>query len=376
MSLQNLKGPIWISAGETSGDIHGAELLKHLNGLMPGRRFIGMGGPAMERAGLECLFRMESLSVMGVTEVISHLPRIFRLLNGIEISLKLHRPEAIVVIDAPDFHFKVIEAAARLNIPVYYYISPKIWAWRQRRAKFIKAHVRRMISILPFEEDFYKRFGMTVDYVGNPLVDMLDLPRMEKIAAVPGRVGLLPGSRVSEIKPLLPEFAAAAAIMHSKRPELEFYCMRAPGVDENLLRSLWNSPAPLNVLDPDDRYAFMKQCSVIIAASGTATLECALLGVPTIVAYKVSALSGLVGRTLIKVPYVSLPNLILEREVFPEFLQDDCRGDRLASCALSWLNPQSKALERVQEDLEKLRRKVGGPGAALRAAELIAGDLA
>ncbi len=370
----NSNAPIWISAGETSGDIHGAELLKALRKALPDRRFIGMGGPAMREAGLDCLYDIKRLSVMGITEVVSHLPGIMRLFGEIEISLKLHRPAALVVIDSPDFHFRVIEKAAALNIPVYYYISPKLWAWRQGRAKFIKKHVKRLISILPFEEEFYKKFGVQVDYVGNPLVDLLNLEELDKIPPQPEYVGILPGSRKSEVLPLVPEFAAAASIMHAARPELEFHCVRAPGIDAEQLRALWKSPAPLHLHEPEGRYELMRRCNIIMAASGTATLECALIGTPTLVAYKVSALSGLVGKTFIKVPYVSLPNLIARKEVFPEFLQADCKGEKLAATALAWLRPQNSKLEELRKELAELRHKVGEPGVAERAARVIAQD--
>ncbi len=368
---------LWISAGEMSGDLHGAHLLNSLRQHAPDLRFIGMGGPAMRAAGLETFFRAEDLSVMGITEVLSQLPRILRMLSNIKEALVREKPSAIVVIDAPDFHFRVIKAARSLGIPVYYYISPKLWAWRQGRARFIRDNVRRLLSILPFEQDFYRRFGMEIDYVGNPLVDMINYPALQAFPPEPGLIGLMPGSRKREVTALLREFAGAARIMRQRLPDLEFACLRAPGMDESLLRSLWPDDLPLRFVDPDDRWTFMRRCQMLMAASGTAALESAIIGTPTIVAYKVSALSYAVGRLLVRVPFISLPNLIIGRGVFPELLQDQCDAAPLAETALRWLLPPpgEQPLDRVRQDLDEVRRLLGQPGAADRAAGIILGDL-
>lgn len=369
---------LWISAGEMSGDLHGAHLLKSLRQRAPDMRFIGMGGPALRAAGLETFFRAEDLSVMGITEVLGQLPRILRMLSGIKQALMREKPSAVVVIDAPDFHFRVIKAARSLGIPVYYYISPKLWAWRQGRAGFIRDNVRRLLSILPFEQDFYRRFGMEIDYVGNPLVDMIDYPALHAIPPEPGLIGLMPGSRKREVTALLREFAGAARIMRRRLPDLQFACLRAPGMEQSLLRSLWPDDLPIRFVDPDDRWTFMRRCQMLLAASGTAALESAIIGTPTIVVYKVSALSYAVGRLLVRVPFISLPNLVIGRGVFPELLQDQCDAIPLADAALRWLLPPpgEQPLDRVRRDLDEVRRLLGQPGAADRAAGVILGDLA
>ena len=368
---------IWISAGEISGDMHGALLLKALRKRDPNLRFIGMGGPHLRAEGLDALFRVEDLSVMGITEVLGHLPRILRMLSGIKEALAREKPSCIVVIDAPDFHFRVIKAARALNIPVYYYISPKVWAWRRGRARFIRNNVRRLFSILPFETEFYRRFGMEIDYVGNPLVDMINYPDLQAVSGEPGLLGFLPGSRKREVTALLREFAGAARILRRRLPHLRFACLRAPGIAESFLRSLWPEDVPVSFIDPDTRWTFMRRCEMLIAASGTVTLESAIIGVPTIVTYKVSPLSYAVGRLLVRVPFISLPNLILGREVFPELLQGKCDAAPLADAALRWLRPEPgrRPLERVHQDLDELRRLLGEPGAADRAAAKIVTDL-
>lgn len=372
------QAPLWISAGEISGDMHGAHLLKALGTLDPTLSFCGMGGVHLREAGLDALFRVEDLSVMGITEVIGHLPRIMGMLKDIKAALARVRPRAVVVIDAPDFHFKVVKAARELDIPVYYYISPKIWAWREGRAEFIKANVRKLISILPFEADFYRRFDMQVDYVGNPLVDIVDYPSLEGVLRENDLIGFLPGSRQKEINLLLPAFGGAARIMRQRLPHLSFVCLRAPGLDESRLRALWPEDVPVRFIAPDNRFAFMRQCRMLVAASGTVTLESAIVGTPAIVTYKVSRLSYAVGKMLVKVPHISLPNLIMGREVFPELLQEKCDPVPLADAALAWLLPQpgTNPLGEVQKDMDTIRTLLGKPGAATRAARVILDDLA
>jgi lipid-A-disaccharide synthase len=370
---------IWISAGELSGDIHGASLIKALSAQNSGLSFLGIGGLHMaEEAAFTPLFRIEELSIMGVTEVVSHLPRILRLLGRIKKSLAEHNPRAVIVIDAPSFHFRVIKAARALGIPVYYYISPKAWAWNEKRALFIKKNVRRLISILPFEVDFYKRFGMNIDYVGNPLVDMVDFDSIKDITPVPGKIGLLPGSRGKEISSLVPEFGKAARILLQKLPRLRFHMVRAPGVKEKTLRALWPADVPVAMAPPADRYAFMHSAEMLIAASGTVTLEAALTGTPTIVTYKVSPITFILARSVIKIPYISLSNLILGRDVFPELLQQESDGENIAKQALEWLAPENDAnpLETIRHDLAALQNAMGEKGAVTRAAKIILDDLA
>lgn len=368
----------WINTGELSGDMQGALLLKGLQKQLPKARFVGMGGVHLAGAGLETLFRIEDLSVMGITEVVGHLPKIFRMLTDIKAALAKVRPEAVIVIDAPDFHFRVIRAARELGIPVYYYISPKIWAWRERRAVFIRENVRRLISILPFEAKFYRRFDMRVDYVGNPLVDIVNYPALRHIKPDPDLIGFLPGSRKKEITSLLPSFGGAARILRQRLPHVSFACLRAPGLDESLLRDHWPDDVPVDFVSPDSRFAFMRRCKMLIAASGTVTLESAIVGTPTIVTYKVSPVSYAVGRLLLKVPFISLPNLILGREVFPELLQKDCDPVPLADAALRWLlaPPGNDPLETVREGMREVRGMLGEPGAADLAAQLILKDFA
>lgn len=366
---------IWINTGELSGDMHGAALLEALRKQDPDIRCIGMGGPYLRSSGQKALLRVEDLSVMGITEVLAYLPRIWRMLHRIKAELARTRPDAVVLIDAPDFNFRVAAAAHKLGIPVYYYISPKIWAWRTGRVNFIRKHVKRMFSILPFEIDFYRQHGMEVDYVGNPLMDMIAPASLDAITPLSTRIGLLPGSRRKEVESLLPEFGKAARLLLATHPNLSFHCVRAPSMTEEALRALWPSDIPLHMVEPEGRYAFLKSCAMLFAASGTATLETALIGVPTLVTYKVSPLSFWLGKRLVKVRFAALPNLILDREISPELLQDKADGEVIAAKACFWLDTPGM-LDRIRHELGVLRCRLGEPGAAGRAASIILDDLA
>ena len=387
-------GSIWVSVAEISGDIHAADLLKALALRCPGLRFRGIAGPSLmafsenasaagcEAAGLEgaslplftSILGIEELSVMGGTEVLSALPRIFRAWRKVRRDLEENRPDAVVLVDAPDFNFKIAKMACKLGIPVYYYISPKIWAWRSGRANFLKEYTRKVISILPFERDFYKKFGMDVPYVGNPLVAAMNLPELDKLEAVPGRVGLMPGSREKEVKALMLLFSRAAEIIAAQKPGVSFHCIQAPGISPDLIASLWQSKIPLHLESSAFRYRFMRSCDCILAASGTATLECALAGRPTVVTYKLSALTGYLARKVLNVKYVSLPNLILDKEVFPELLQGDARPELMAEHIMKWLCA-AKDRERVQADLAEIRTRLGSKSAPAEAAGIILDDL-
>ncbi|MFI3271414.1 MAG: lipid-A-disaccharide synthase [Pseudomonadota bacterium] len=370
INLDNKKGPLlWMNAGELSGDIHGAALLEALRRQNPDVECIGMGGAYMRAAGQRASLRVEDLSVMGGTEVLAYLPRIIKMLRQIKRELtasvqgkaakqNLHGVDAVVVIDAPDFNFRVIKMARKLNIPVYYYISPKIWAWRTGRVHFIKKHVKRVFSILPFEVDFYRQHGMEVDYVGNPLVDLVKPCDLDHIEPIPNRIGILPGSRRKELQSLLPRFGEAAQLLRKNHPNLTFHCVRAPSMTSEQITDLWPNDVPLEIVEPEGRYAFLRTCTMVMASSGTATLETALLRIPTLVAYTMSPLSGWLAKRLIKVKYAALPNLILEREVFPELLQDKATAQLLAAKAALWLStPQ--ALQHVHNELNVLRDVIG-----------------
>lgn len=366
---------IWISAGEASGDLHGALLAQPLRARNPGLSLAGMGGPAMVEAKVDVRFSMRQLSLVGGTEILSSLPRILRLLRDTRRTFEEFRPQAVVVIDSPDFHFHVVRRARALGIPVYYYVSPQVWAWRSGRVNFLRKNVRKVLCILPFEQAFYRERGMEADYVGHPLLDQIPLADLDRLAPEPGHIGILPGSRRKEVEGLLPEFAGAVRLLAESQTGLRFSLVRAPGIDPDLLLRHWPQDLPVALVEPEDRYRAMRQSQFVLAASGTVSLETALVGTPTIIAYKLSPLSYFLARRLIKVKYIGLPNLILDRKVFPELIQEEARAAVMAAIGRMWL-ANDTSLPSIRADLAKLRHLVGEPGAAGRAVDLILDDLA
>jgi len=366
---------IWINAGETSGDMHGALLVRALRKINPDTRFVCMGGDALKQAGCEIKFSIEELSVMGFTEVFTQLPRIIRLIGRVKREIRRLRPDAVVLIDSPDFNFFIAKRAKKMGIPVFYYISPQVWAWRSGRVKFLKKYADRVISILPFEKDFYAERGVDVDYVGHPLTDQIPMDQLRRVKPDPARVVLLPGSRKKEVRTLLPEFAKAALIMRKRLPGLKFTVVRAPTVSDRAIKDGLPPGLPVDVVPPDKRYLSMRESALAVAASGTVALEAALLQTPTIVAYRLSPLTFLLGRLLVRVPHISLPNLILGERLFPELLQGGAEGGNIARHALAWLdNPDE--MSRVRQRLADLADMIGEPGAPRRAAEIILARIA
>ncbi len=374
MQTGNPHGPIWLNVGEASGDLHGAELIKRLKEVHPDAEFTGMGGPAMEAEGMKALYDMKQISLVGFTEIFAGLPRILKLLREVKRVLAEVKPRAIILVDCPEFNFRVAKIAKKLGIPVYYYISPQIWAWRSGRVHFLRKHVRKVICILPFEKDFYEKFGVEVDYVGHPLMDVLPLEKLDAIDVDENLIGLLPGSRSKEISTLLPIFAETAKRLQKDYPDLRYVMVCAPGREKEQLFAQWPDDIPISCVDSDNRYEVFRSCKFLLAASGTVTLETALIGTPTLVAYKLSKFSGFLGRLLINVEFASLPNLIMGREVYPEFIQEDANPDKLAKAARIWLDDK-EAYAGAKGELIELRTMVGNPGAALRAAKIIVEDL-
>ncbi len=365
---------IWINAGEASGDMHGAGLVLAARRLCPGARFTGMGGEAMRRAGVEVLHDSGLISIVGLPAIFSALPRLLGLLSTLKAELKRLRPQAMVLIDCPEFNFRLAKIAHKLGIPVYYYISPQVWAWRPGRVEFLRRYTRRILCILPFEQDFYRSRGLDVDFVGHPLLDELPLADLDTLPVDPLRVGILPGSRRREVETLLPLFAQAARELLARQPGLRFSLFRAPGLDQEFLARFWPSDLPTDLVQPADRYAGMRRLALALAASGTVALETGLIGTPTIIAYRIAAFSYFLAMALVKVEFAGLPNLILNEPVFPELIQKRATPELMAAQAWDWLSDPA-ALAGVRARLAELRERFGEPGAPGRAAAIILDDI-
>ncbi|MCA1795255.1 MAG: lipid-A-disaccharide synthase [Desulfotignum sp.] len=360
---------VWINVCEASADNYGAMLMQELKKRSPGVEITGMGGPAMRALGLQPVFRSEDLSLMGLTEVVTSLPRIMGYLRHIKKRMQEKPPGIVVLLDAPDFNFRLARMAHSLDIPVLYFIPPQVWAWRKSRVRFLKKYVDRIACIFPFEPAFFRKNGIKADFVGHPAMEKLTLPALEKISFRQNQIALLPGSRKKEISSLLPLFSKSANILRQTHPDLTVNVVQAPGVSMEFLRRFCPQDPWFRFVSSEDRHACIKECSMALAASGTVTLECAILEVPAIVAYKLSWLSYQLGSMLIHVKYISMPNLILGRQIFPELIQDQANVDKLVSTARVWLENPDQTV-RIRKDLKKIKTLLGYKSAGRACAEL------
>jgi lipid-A-disaccharide synthase len=372
----SLKKQVMIVAGEVSGDLHGSRLVRSLKALQPEIDICGMGGEEMAAAGLELLSDISNLAVLGIAEVVSKLWDIRKAMRILEHRLQERPPDLLILIDYPGFNLILAAKAKKLKIPVLYYISPKVWAWNRRRVKKIRRCVDRMAVILPFEQEFYLQYGMEVTFVGNPLLDSVKLQtpqerffKKHNIDPFSTVVGILPGSRKQEIARMLPVFLAAANRLRTPK-NLVCLLALAPGLckDDLIVHGL-EEAGPNVKLIAEERYELMACCDVVMAASGTVTLELAILNVPMVVAYRLSPLTYLIGRLLVKVPFFSLVNLVAGRKVVPELLQKDASPERI-SRELQRLLDDPEAYATMKEELQLVSRQLGEPGASQRTAQL------
>lgn len=367
---------VMIVAGEASGDQHGAAVIRELLALRPGLRVSAVGGRHLREAGAEPIFDAERLSVVGLTEVLAKAPDVLAGWRAAKAGL-FRRPDLLILVDFPDFNLRLAGVARELGLRVLYYISPQIWAWRRGRVHAIRRLVDHMAVILPFEADFYRRQRVPVTFVGHPLLDHLPEPRPRSCPG-PGEapvVGLLPGSREGEVRRFLPLLVQAARHLAAERPGTRFLLSRAASVPVTLFREVFSAcpPVPgLEVVDGLDR--IMAEAHAAAAASGTVTLQMALAGIPMTVIYTVSPLSYSLGRALIRVPHISLVNLIAGRELAPELIQDQAHPERIGR-TLSGFFAHPDRYAALCRDLAGLRRLLGGPGAAGRVARIADGLL-
>ncbi|NTV13375.1 MAG: lipid-A-disaccharide synthase [Desulfobulbaceae bacterium] len=362
--------------GEASGDMHGANLIRAMRESAPGVQVCGMGGPELVAAGMEILFDASRLAVVGLAEVFSHLGdiRAARALLGERLARE--RPDLLILIDLPDFNLMMAKKAKQLGVPVFYYISPQVWAWRSGRVKKIRRLVDRLAVILPFEQEFYRQRGLAVDFVGHPLLDTVksSSSRSEFFARqgiVPGSrpvLGLLPGSRISEVRTMLPIFLAAARLLTARIGPLLCLLPVAATVSDELLAESGLAESGLEIhAIREGRYDLMAACNAVMAASGTVTLELAILQVPMVVAYRVSPVTYFLGRRLIKVKYASLVNLVADREVVPELMQSQATPENISRALLPLLG-DAQAAARMKVELGLVVGRLGGSGASRRAA--------
>lgn len=367
---------IFISAGEASGEHYGALLTAALQRRMVqarrSARFLGMGGVRMAAAGLERVVRAEDVAVMGLTEVVRHLPQIYREFRKLKRAIRKNRPAVAVLIDSPEIHLRLAKEFHRLGIPVIYFVSPQLWAWKKHRIRLVQRYVRRMLVIFPFEEPFYRERGVEAKFVGHPLADLpLPASGREEFAAENNLdsartwIGLLPGSRAREIAAHLPEMLQAARLLASEAgtsEKYEFVVPLAPTLTEAqrlaIAKQIANLASGLTVRLTSDARATLHHARVSLVASGTATVEAALIGNPFIVIYRVSALTYAIARRMVKVPHVAMANLIAGRRVVPELIQNDFTA---ATCV-----QYMKRLLPDGPDRQSMMRELAAVGDALR----------
>ena len=365
-------------AGEPSGDLHGAHLMRALRAVDPDARFRAWGGDRMVAEGAELVRHYRDTAYMGIGEVVRHLPAIRRNFALCRADLAAHRPDAVVFIDYSGFNLRVAPYAKRLGLRTYYYVAPQVWAWRRGRVRQIKRYVDRTFVLFPFELPFYARHGYAATYVGHPLADIVDHARTTlpdratflRTHPLDGRplVALLPGSRAQELRAHLPLMAAAAAdfpdhqfvVAATSALPAELYAPHLAGHDVALLT--------------DQTYPLLAHATAGVVKSGTSTLEAALLGLPHVIGYRTSPLTYAVVRRLVKVKYIGLPNLVLDAPVVPELIQHDFNAPTLRA-ALTRLLHDDALRARMQADFERLRHQLGGGQVAQRVARQIITDL-
>jgi len=370
---------IMLSVGEASGDLHGEILCRALRSLDPGVRLVGMGGPRMARAGMEVLADPTAQAVVGMTEAVGRVPALYRAYRNLVRRIRRERPHALVLIDFPEFNMRLGRAAHRAGVPVLYFIPPQLWAWRPGRARQIAAFAARVLAIFPFERAIYEAAGAPVEFVGHPLLDAVPLDmergqargRLGVDPAVP-MIGLLPGSRPGEVRRLLGPMFEAARILSERDARRRFVLGLAPGVDRGRIEAAIATAGSGPRVDIVERltHEVMAAADVLLVASGTATLEAALLGTSMVVCYRVSRTTLWIARRLALVPWISLPNVVAGRFVVPELLQDDVTGSRLAELVEPLLaGGQESAAQ--QKAFAELRAALGEPGVGLRAARAV-----
>lgn len=372
-----------ISCGEASGDLYAGALAQHLHELEPGVEIFGFGGDRLAAAGADLIDDYRHHHVTGLAEVIAQLPRTYALYRRLVTAAHDRRPDIFVAIDFPDFNFRLGAALHDIGVPVVYYVSPQLWAWRSGRLKTMKEFVDRVLPIFPFEEALYREAGIPVEFLGHPLVD-LATPTQDRAGflaslgldpAAP-TVALLPGSRPNELREILPDLMEAASLVSAEIPDVQFVLARAPHLGDDLL-----APA-LEALATGDgdglRLAIVSgraddvlaSADVVLTASGTATVQTALHGKPMVIVYRLSKFTYMLGRRFVKIDTFGMVNVIAGRKIVPELIQDGFTP-RAASQEIVRMLTDDTYRAQVTMDVAEVRRRLGGPGASRRAAEAV-----
>jgi lipid-A-disaccharide synthase len=399
MTNKTMSKKLFIIAGEPSGDLHGSNLIKALRRQLPDVEIVGMGGDLMRQSGAKLFYDIKDISVIGFAEVIKKLSLYKKIFKELSERLEVEKPDAVILIDYPGFNLRFARQAKNRAIPVIYYISPQVWAWNKGRIKTIKRFVDKMLVLFDFERQLYQQHGMDAIFVGHPLVEAVKTS-MSKQDAIkyfgldPDKkiIALLPGSRKTEVKNILPIMLKSAQILarnaipphpfplpigervkgegNTHNHPFQFLLIKSPIINQNVYDNLIKNYNLLITIINNNRYDAIACCDFALTASGTATLETAILGIPMALVYKVSFATWLIARLLIKIPYIGLVNVVAGEKIVPEFIQFGARPEKIAAECLDILNsPKRNAI--IQSKLAQVKEKLGPPGASSKAAQEI-----
>ncbi len=373
---------ILIIAGEASGDLHGSSLIKELKKINSNLEVFGIGGNRMKREGMELIFHIDKLSFMGFFEVLKNLSLVRRVMRTMVSVAETRRPHLAILIDYPGFNLRFAKRIKKLGIPVVYYISPQVWAWGGNRVKKMKNLIDRMVVIFPFEKDIYKRFNIDCEFVGHPLLEVTrpilsfeDFQRKFDIRKNEVVVGLLPGSRWQEVEKILPIMLESCELLKTRIKNLKLLLGLAPTIKKEDIENLLKATGSQVGLVENLTYDLMKHADLLLIASGSATLECAILGTPFLVLYKTSFWTYLVAKSLISIPNIALANVVAGKRIIPEFIQRQAAPNQIAEEMYEILTDRER-YKTMQNELKKVKEKLGDEGASKRAAEIVTQMLA
>jgi len=364
-----------IVAGEASGDLHGSGLVRELFKLNPNLEISGIGGDKMQQQGVKLLYHVKQMSVLGFGDVIKRFPFFKKVYSQLVCYLKENQPRLLILIDYPGMNLKLAKAAQKLGIKVFYYIAPQVWAWGRGRVKKMVHLVDKLAAIIPFEEQMFREAGIDAHFVGHPLLEVLltkltkdEFFKINLLNKNQKIIGLLPGSRTSEVNRLLPEMVKTVNELRTRHSDIQIIASRAHLVDISVYNKYLVGNSAIKLLE-DSTYEIMKYSDLLLVASGTATLESALFETPLIVVYKVDALSYFIGKRLVKIDNIGLVNVIAERQIVPEFIQDNFSSMNLAPVIDELLFDRGKRQNTIN-DLKKIKEKLGQTGASEKAAKM------
>lgn len=368
---------ILIIAGEASGDVHGSSLVRELRKANSSLEVFGIGGDKMKKEGTELIFHIDKLSFMGFFEVIKNLSFIRGVMKTMVSVAETKRPDLVILIDYPGFNLRFAKKLKKLGIPVIYYISPQVWAWGGNRVKKMRGLIDKMVVIFPFEKEIYKKFGLDCEFVGHPLLEVTrpilpleDFPKKFDIRKNDVVVGLLPGSRWQEVEKILPIMLESCKFLKTRIKNLKVLLGLAPTIKKDKIENLQNLAGSQARIVENLTYDLMKHSNLLLITSGSATLECAILGTPFLVLYKTSLWTYLIAKSLISIPDIALANVVAGKRIVPEFIQNKAIPNRIAEEMYEILTDRER-YKTIQNELKKVKGKLGEEGASKKAAQIV-----